>query len=291
MPTIFYSWQSDTPANINRYFIRDALRDAVAETRRELATVEAERGELRVDHDTKGLPGQPDIRAQIFRKIDECVAYVADLTFVGKGTLNPSRLMPNSNVLIEYGYAVRACGWERLILVMNTALGAPTEENMPFNLRGLRYPIQYSLSLDATAADTKAAHGELTASLVNALRIMAERDLLQPKLFEERVDFVYPPTSTSKATRLRITNIGALPAVVTVTGFETDTGETIGEFKLDAPIPPNASRNFTSAMLVARMNKQDFAPTVKLAFKFVSTERISVQYLLQDIATGNLQQW
>jgi hypothetical protein len=52
---------------------------------------------------------------------------------VGSDTERPS---PNPNVLVELGYALRALGEERVILVMNTAFGKP--EALPFDLRRKR---------------------------------------------------------------------------------------------------------------------------------------------------------
>jgi hypothetical protein len=43
---------------------------------------------------------------------------------------------PNPNVLVEYGYALARHGVQRLLLVMNTAFGSPSE--LPFDLRHLR---------------------------------------------------------------------------------------------------------------------------------------------------------
>ena len=30
-PTVFYSWKSDTPVGLNRWFIRDALKSAIGQ--------------------------------------------------------------------------------------------------------------------------------------------------------------------------------------------------------------------------------------------------------------------
>ncbi|MCB8946295.1 MAG: hypothetical protein H6658_21330 [Ardenticatenaceae bacterium] len=98
----------------------------------------------RLDHDTKNIPGTPEIAATIFRKIKNCHFFLADLTFVGttNNEENPKPI-PNPNVLIELGFAASSIGWGRIICVMNTDYGAP--EQQIFNIRHHRFPIRYSL--------------------------------------------------------------------------------------------------------------------------------------------------
>ena len=140
MATVFYSWQSDCPNKTNRTFIQKAIRQAIAELDEELSLHEAER--LDIDHDTKGLGGSPVIVDAIFKKIDACTIFVADLTFVGK---SEKRLIPNPNVLIEYGWALKSRGNPRVLPIMNAAFGEPNETNLPFDLRNARWPFAYHL--------------------------------------------------------------------------------------------------------------------------------------------------
>ena len=67
--TVFYSWQKELPNRTNRTLIGDALEQAVKAT-----DVES----IAVDRDTQGVPGAPDIRQTILRKIDECEAAIAE---------------------------------------------------------------------------------------------------------------------------------------------------------------------------------------------------------------------
>src|SRR5262245_54609267 len=107
--TVFYSWQSDTPSNLNRNFIEKALAEALKSLRSD-ATLESALRDVTVelDKDTKGVPGSPPITDTILRKIEDCAVFVCDLTFVGKsiedlvGSSTEPRLFPNPNVLIEY---------------------------------------------------------------------------------------------------------------------------------------------------------------------------------------------
>jgi hypothetical protein len=59
----------------------------------------------RLDHDTKDVPGTPEIAGTIFKKIQESGAFIADLTFIGATDLRGGdrKLLPNPNVLLELG--------------------------------------------------------------------------------------------------------------------------------------------------------------------------------------------
>ncbi|HEX9666390.1 MAG TPA: hypothetical protein VGA95_07490 [Thermodesulfobacteriota bacterium] len=113
MKTVFYSWQSDLPSNINRNFIKESIEEAIKIVNQEVEIDSSPRKDdqiLELDHDTRNTPGSPPIVQTIFNKIDNCEMFLADLTFVAKTfKTNPNtkkfRLVPNANVLIEYGYA------------------------------------------------------------------------------------------------------------------------------------------------------------------------------------------
>jgi hypothetical protein len=165
--TIFFSWQSDTPAKQGRYFVEDALRDAIRKLSSDATIVDAIRDELELDKDTKGIPGTPPIFDAILSKIDTATIFVPDLTFVG--TRSQGSPTPNPNVLIEYGYALKTLGSQRTIAIMNEAHGKPTRNSMPFDMAHLRFPITYSLSDDAEPEDRKSELRKLTATLVTAI--------------------------------------------------------------------------------------------------------------------------
>src|ERR1700691_706033 len=112
--TVFYSWQSDLPNACNRGFIQKALESAAAAIKAD-NTVEVEPV---VDRDTQGVSGAPDIASTIFSKITAADVFVADVSFIGK---SDKRATPNPNVLIELGYAFKALGHARVILVFNRA--------------------------------------------------------------------------------------------------------------------------------------------------------------------------
>lgn len=131
--TVFYSWQSDDviPNNVNRSFIETALKKAAKAIAKD-DTVEID---PRVDRDTTGVAGSPPIPQTILDKIDSCDAFVCDVTIVNPNA-RKSRRMPNPNVMFELGYALKRLGWERIVMVMNTAYGS--QKDLPFDLEKRR---------------------------------------------------------------------------------------------------------------------------------------------------------
>lgn len=106
MPSVFWSWQSDASQRETRAIIKEALETAVSNLNGEVEEAVRSDATLSVDHDTKGLPGSPDIVASILEKIDHAVAFVADVTPIGLvDTGKKKRHVANPNVLIELGYA------------------------------------------------------------------------------------------------------------------------------------------------------------------------------------------
>jgi hypothetical protein len=171
--TIFYSWQSDTLHACNRTFIEEALQAAIDRLHANAELIPALRDAVfEVDRDTKGVSGSPPITQTILDKIESCSAFVADITFVGKSLRKtqrkPARLIPNPNVLIEYGVALKCVGHRRIIAVMNTAFGQPARENLPFDLRHLRWPITYNYS-ETGGCDRNAIFETLVGELADAL--------------------------------------------------------------------------------------------------------------------------
>jgi hypothetical protein len=181
--TIFYSWQSDLPNKLNRGFIEDALKKAIEYVGQNIEVQEALRDEkLKMDKDTIGIPGSPPIVDTILDKISCCAIFVADLTFVGK--TEGGRLIPNPNVLIEYGWALKELGHNRIIRIMNAAFGEPTWDSLPFDMRHLRFPISYSLTEETTPAEKAEIKDRLIKQLSEAIQLIIEKGIVegnQPK--------------------------------------------------------------------------------------------------------------
>jgi len=87
----------------------------------------------------------------------ESTGFVADVSFIAERGENNKKLC-NPNVLIELGYAISKLGSDRLICVMNTAYGMP--DDLPFDLKHKRHPVQYF-----SAGDSKAAKEDLVKIL------------------------------------------------------------------------------------------------------------------------------
>ena len=99
--SVFYAWQSDTEQNYNRRLIGKAL-DMAAEA---ISTDPSVAAQVIIDSDTQGVAGEPHVTEELLWKISESEFFAPDLTFVGR--TDGGKLLPNPNVLIECGYALR----------------------------------------------------------------------------------------------------------------------------------------------------------------------------------------
>ncbi|NVK20872.1 MAG: hypothetical protein HWE30_19515 [Methylocystaceae bacterium] len=167
--TIFYCWQSDTLEKNNRFLISEALRQAITNLNDQLEydeTIGEDTLPIDIDHDTRGELGSVPILDTIKKKIDKCKIFVADLTVVGK-TPAGKKLM-NSNVMIEYGYAVHAITTQRMMNVMNTAYGSHAD--LPFDMKHLSGPVTYCLSKEATKQERSKQRDALTKEFQKILQ-------------------------------------------------------------------------------------------------------------------------
>lgn len=157
--TVFYSWQSDLPNSTNRSFIESCLKLVISKVgQKEPLSVE-----LAIDRDTKDTPGTPEIVDTIFKKIDDCCLFIADISIINK--TSESRKCPNPNVLVELGYAAKSIGWERIICIYNKDFGS--FEDLPFDLRQRR-PLAYSLE-DNTKDKVRNNIVDAVISTINSL--------------------------------------------------------------------------------------------------------------------------
>jgi hypothetical protein len=176
---VFWSCQFDTPGNTGRHFVRNVLADAIAALNEPGDVEEPSEREAReaphLDHDLKGIEGSNDLAPAIFKKIDQAAVFVADVTLVGERPMSanfptgarPKKLI-NSNVAIEYGFALRALTDARILMIQNVHYG--DRDELPFDLEHGSGPIQFRLAPDATEAIIDAEHVRLRAVLTDALR-------------------------------------------------------------------------------------------------------------------------
>ncbi len=161
---VFYAWQSDRPERLNRHLIRIALNLAAKNISDDPATGVR----IRIDADTEGVLGHVPVIDTILKKIAVCDAFVPDLTFVAE--TEAGKLVPNPNVMLEYGYALRARSHSIMIPVMNTAYGPA--EKLPFDMGHLRHPLKYDLPVTAKNPARRAVRKTLTDEFEAILRLM-----------------------------------------------------------------------------------------------------------------------
>jgi hypothetical protein len=167
---VFYSWQSDLPNATNRGFIGDALAKACKHVENDPDVDEAPR----LDQDTQGLPGAPSIPQAIMEKIDECQAFVADVSLCYRA--HDGTMAPNPNVIYELGYAVARLGWDRIILLVNAAYGPV--EGLPFDLEKRRaIPYTAKEGEENRSEEKKRLVGRLAAGI----ELIAKRQPIVPK--------------------------------------------------------------------------------------------------------------
>ncbi|MCX6997981.1 MAG: hypothetical protein NTV49_13075 [Kiritimatiellaeota bacterium] len=182
--TLFYAWQNDAPETAGRYFVRDCAMAALKLLRHQFELDIAPR----LDHDTKGVPGTPEIANTIFNKISKADAFLADVTMVAawENREQQREPLPNANVMVELGYAFAELGSERVILVLNEYYASP--EHLPFDLRHRRWPITFHLKPDDPPNIVEAVGNKLIEVLAPALVSIAKNP--------------HPPKTTSVDVRL-----------------------------------------------------------------------------------------
>ncbi|AWK05031.1 hypothetical protein HYN56_12650 [Flavobacterium crocinum] len=161
---IFFSWQLSTEAKYNKDFILTCLHEAVNELehRENLKSIN-----YIIQEGTRGLSGSPSIPNKIMdERIPNCDIFIADLSIVNhtscfikflKKTFENQKYKPahNDNVLIEYGIAYDAVGPERIIGILNSFYGSPSKDNsnVTFDIRHLRFPIEYTYNKKSKNSD------------------------------------------------------------------------------------------------------------------------------------------
>ncbi|OWO89985.1 hypothetical protein B5E41_29095 [Rhizobium esperanzae] len=179
--TVFYAWQSDRDTKGNQHFIRRALDDAASRINEDSALGV----EMKIDADTEGVVGTPPVTETILNKIRSADIFVPDLTFVAE--TGGGKLVPNPNVMVEYGYALRSLTFEAMMPVMNIYYGEP--EKLPFDMGHVRHPTQYSLEPNSPDGVRRAARAKLSEKLEAILRLM-----VQNIVSKSRTDIGFTPT-------------------------------------------------------------------------------------------------
>lgn len=275
--TVFYSWQSDLPHDTNKEFIKKSIQKALSKVNQTLKIVNSPRDNspsLELDHDIKNIPGTPPIVDSIFDKINNCNIFIADFSFIAKAKMNQhTRLIksvPNPNVMIEYGYACKTLGYNRIISVMNTAFGKPKPEIMPFNYRHVDFPIQYELSPDSNPRLKSKATKLLVGELTNKIKLIYNtntktNDTLSAEILGDSSKFYILKNSKLWFTLdLKITNKNQNPTSIKLSNVELMIyGEWIKTTKsrfIGARIETINKGTLVSAYLVDKIVKYEQEP-------------------------------
>ena len=118
---IFFSWQSDTKGN--KGIIKESLKASCQLVSEKFGC------EIIIDEATRNVPGMPKIEDTVLEKIDNCDVFVCDVTPV---TVLNDKHMPNSNVIIELGYAIKSKGYSQIIALAKKGDWKP--DQLPFDI-------------------------------------------------------------------------------------------------------------------------------------------------------------
>ena len=165
MHKVFFSWQSDTEPEVGVLLVRRSLEQAIQHLDLDLELDEAKRNQ----------PGSQILFETIRTKIESCAIFVPDLTFIGQSH-DGRKWLPNSNVLIEYGYALANLAEKRILPVMNLHFGSI--DLLPFDLRHRWMNVKYQLSPTSTQAEQEQAAADLSGQFETELRSIFESGAL-----------------------------------------------------------------------------------------------------------------
>lgn len=196
--TVFFSWQSDLDPKTNRFAIRNCLKKI------------CQKHGLSYDEATKDRCGSPDIARTIEEKIKSADIFVADISIINADF--QAKPTPNPNVLFELGIAQATLGWDRIILLANTAYA--NMEALPFDInkhRAMSYKLapqdiqnltskQWLLSLQSNLETgirsiinnnplKEALKGDQTPKIQHERDCVKLRDLLDIFFFDDLKDF------------------------------------------------------------------------------------------------------
>lgn len=214
--TVFYSWQSDLPNATNRGLIERALQEAA----KAITADDSIEVEPVIERDTQAVPGAPQIADTIFAKIAAADVLVCDVSLV----TNAGRPSPNPNVLIELGYGLHALGWERILLVLNTAFGDP--ELLPFDLK-MRRALTYNAPADAQ--ERAPSRKELRTKLESTLRDILAHHRKEPPRGPSSKDLALTGISEGRPDLAARTRDFMRATVTALDAIRADCGATLSD--------------------------------------------------------------
>lgn len=168
--TIFYSWQSEDKGA--KRFIEKSLRNAINAISDNSTLYKAPR----LDRDTQGTVGSPNIVNTIKDKINNCGVFVADVSIIDES--KSGKKLVNQNVMFELGYAIAKHSEKNIVMLFNSDKGNPRD--LPFDISQNRV-LQFSINKDKTGTQlNKNLTGVLTKhldSLVNQEKSLVKQEL------------------------------------------------------------------------------------------------------------------
>lgn len=183
--TLFFSWQKETdPQGFNnKHFLNKCIEEACKNVSN---TGKLHDVKIHFQEGMRASSGTPEVAKEMFRKVDECDIYVADITTAQRisSDLEPIRnkqdiffrFSPNSNVFGEYNRALgKYPEFDRqIILLANTVNKSALDDDdvIPFDTRGRRWPIPFHLENDSDVSVEKAKE-ELMPVLQDAISACA----------------------------------------------------------------------------------------------------------------------
>lgn len=175
----FYSWQSDLNTKHNRWFIKKAVDRAFLQF--------ADEYNLKLIEATDETAGSPHIRDELLSKIRQADFFIADVSAI-TDVSNPKselpKLVSNSNVMMELGYAVAYLGWSRIVLICNESYGKM--ELLPFDVRGHR-GTPYLLD-DSNYRDKDNIENRFVANIKDAIDALLKFNPVKPKILDEDIE-------------------------------------------------------------------------------------------------------
>lgn len=135
--TVFYCWQSDIPGQ--REMIENELKAQSLILQEEYGCA------IIIDQDDKGTAGMISVSDGLLDKIRNADIFVCDITPVtkikkkGGGKKGREKLMPNSNVMFELGYALRCMNHSRIIALAKMDGDSWHPGEMPFDIYHRKY--------------------------------------------------------------------------------------------------------------------------------------------------------
>ncbi|KRR25267.1 hypothetical protein CQ14_09655 [Bradyrhizobium lablabi] len=139
---IFFSWQSDLDQEVTTRAIRAALRAAMTTVEKDYPV------DIDLEEATSNVAGSPYIPYALADKISKADIFVGDITTVVRLTGQTGKSLPNANVTFELGIASAELGWNRIIMLFNTALARL--EDLPFDFDRHRIS-KFNFSTDANS--------------------------------------------------------------------------------------------------------------------------------------------